>query len=48
MVEIVPVSISSIKWKTYIYFAIFNACFSPLIYFFCECSWEDLAIEPCC
>ncbi|KAG4423181.1 hypothetical protein IFR04_003679 [Cadophora malorum] len=34
VVEITPVSINSIKWKTYIYFAIFNACFLPLIYFF--------------
>lgn len=34
VVEITPVSISSIGWKTYIYFAIFNACFIPLIYFF--------------
>ncbi|KAK6611032.1 sugar transporter Stl1 [Botrytis cinerea] len=34
VVEITPVSIDSIKWKTYIYFAVFNACFLPLIYFF--------------
>ncbi|RGP70886.1 putative sugar transporter [Fusarium longipes] len=34
VVEITPVSISSIGWKTYIYFCIFNACFVPLIYFF--------------
>ncbi|KAF5022477.1 hypothetical protein F66182_5449 [Fusarium sp. NRRL 66182] len=34
VVEITPVSISSIGWKTYIYFAIFNAAFLPLIYFF--------------
>ncbi|KXS97755.1 hypothetical protein AC578_3201 [Pseudocercospora eumusae] len=34
VVEITPVSISSIGYKTYIYFAIFNACFLPLIYFF--------------
>jgi MFS family permease len=34
VVEITPVSINSIKWKTYIYFAIFNAAFVPLIWFF--------------
>lgn len=34
VVEITPVSISSIGWKTYVYFCIFNACFVPLIYFF--------------
>ncbi|RGP61469.1 putative sugar transporter [Fusarium sporotrichioides] len=34
VVEITPVSISSIGWKTYIYFCIFNACFVPIIYFF--------------
>jgi sugar porter (SP) family MFS transporter len=34
VVEITPVSISSIGWRTYIYFAVFNACFLPLIYFF--------------
>ncbi|KAJ9099729.1 hypothetical protein QFC20_005607 [Naganishia adeliensis] len=34
VVEITPVSIKSIGYKTYIYFAIFNACFIPLIYFF--------------
>ncbi|KAJ4007233.1 hypothetical protein NW766_009912 [Fusarium irregulare] len=34
VVEITPVSISSIGWKTYVYFCIFNAFFVPLIYFF--------------
>ncbi|OWZ61131.1 hypothetical protein AYX14_06409 [Cryptococcus neoformans] len=34
VVEITPVSISSIGYKTYIYFCVFNACFIPLIYFF--------------
>lgn len=34
VVEITPVSINSIGWKTYIYFGIFNACFLPLIWFF--------------
>lgn len=35
VVEITPISIDSIGWKTYIYFAIFNFSFIPLIYF-CE------------
>ncbi|CAK7235884.1 hypothetical protein SCUCBS95973_009419 [Sporothrix curviconia] len=34
VVEITPVSINSIGYKTYIYFAIFNFLFLPLIYFF--------------
>lgn len=34
VVEITPVSINSIGWKTYVYFAIFNACFLPLIWFY--------------
>ena len=34
VVEITPVSIGSIAWRTYIYFAVFNFCFLPLIYFF--------------
>ena len=34
VVEITPVSISSIGWKTYVYFAIFNFAFVPLVYFF--------------
>ncbi|KAK7543798.1 MFS transporter [Phyllosticta citricarpa] len=34
VVEVVPVSISSIQWRTYLYFAIFNLAFAPLIYFF--------------
>jgi hypothetical protein len=31
-----PISIGSIKWKTYLYFAIFNALFVPAIYLFCK------------
>jgi hypothetical protein len=31
-----PISIGSIGWKTYLYFSIFNACFIPAIYLFCE------------
>lgn len=34
MVEITPVSISSIGWGTYVYFSVFNFLFLPLIYFF--------------
>lgn len=34
VVEITPISISSIGWKTYVYFCVFNACFVPIIYFF--------------
>ncbi|KAI1311482.1 general substrate transporter [Xylaria venustula] len=34
VVEITPVSIANIRWHTYIYFAVFNAFFLPLIYFF--------------
>lgn len=37
VVQITPVSISSIGWKTYVYFSVFNFCFAPLIYLFCEC-----------
>ncbi|WVQ99143.1 hypothetical protein IAU59_006275 [Kwoniella sp. CBS 9459] len=33
VVEITPVSIKSIGYKTYIYFCVFNACFIPMIYF---------------
>ncbi|KAE8358943.1 hypothetical protein BDV27DRAFT_168961 [Aspergillus caelatus] len=34
VVEITPVSIDNIGYRTYIYFAVFNFCFIPLIYFF--------------
>ncbi len=34
VVEITPVSITNIQWRTYIYFSVFNFCFIPLIYFF--------------
>lgn len=33
VVEITPVSISNIGWRTYVYFSVFNFCFLPLIYF---------------
>ncbi|TVY43141.1 Sugar transporter [Lachnellula subtilissima] len=44
VVEITPVSIKSIEWRTYIYFAIFNACFLPLIYF-CYPETQNLSLE---
>ncbi|KAJ4402468.1 hypothetical protein N0V91_007182 [Didymella pomorum] len=34
VVEITPVSINSIGWRTYVYFGVFNAFFLPLIYFY--------------
>jgi hypothetical protein len=34
VVEITPVSIRNIGWHTYVYFAVFNFCFLPLIYFY--------------
>lgn len=46
VVEITPVSIGSIGWRTYVYFGVFNACFIPLIYFFypetCGLSLENI------
>lgn len=33
VVEITPVSFANIKWRTYIYFAVFNFAFIPVIYF---------------
>lgn len=34
VVMITPVSINNINWRTYIYFAVFNVAFLPLIWFF--------------
>ncbi|KAL2142357.1 hypothetical protein VTI28DRAFT_1249 [Corynascus sepedonium] len=34
VVEITPVSITNIQWRTYIYFSVFNFVFVPLVYFF--------------
>ncbi|KAL7274814.1 sugar transporter-like protein [Rhizina undulata] len=34
IVQITPTMIATIKWKTYLVFAIFNACFIPIIYLF--------------
>lgn len=43
VVEITPVSINNIGWRTYVYFCIFNFCFIPLIYFaYPETQWLSL------
>lgn len=34
VVQITPPAIENIGWKTYVIFAIFNACWAPVIYFF--------------
>ncbi|EHL01151.1 putative Sugar transporter STL1 [Glarea lozoyensis 74030] len=34
VVMVTPVMISSISWGTYLFFAVVNACFIPIIYFF--------------
>ena len=34
VVQITPPSIQNIGWRTYIIFAVFNACWVPVIYFF--------------
>ena len=34
VVMVTPVMIDNIKWATYLVFAIINACFFPVIYFF--------------
>ncbi|KAH8647088.1 general substrate transporter, partial [Tricladium varicosporioides] len=34
IVMVTPVMISSISWGTYLFFAVVNACFIPVIYFF--------------
>ncbi|KAK1501046.1 hypothetical protein CABS01_09781 [Colletotrichum abscissum] len=44
VVEITPVSIKSIGWRTYVYFCIFNAFFIPLIYFFYP-ETQNLSLE---
>lgn len=33
MIEIVPIAIANIGWRTYIIFAAFNLAFVPMIYF---------------
>jgi hypothetical protein len=44
VVEITPVSINNIQWRTYIYFSVFNFCFLPLIYF-CYPETRHLSLE---
>lgn len=34
IVQITPISIENIGWRTYIIFAVLNACFVPVIFFF--------------
>jgi Sugar (and other) transporter len=33
IVQITPISINSIGWRTYIIFAVLNACWVPIIFF---------------
>jgi MFS family permease len=44
VVEITPVSITNIQWRTYIYFSVFNFLFLPLIYFFYP-ETQNLSLE---
>ncbi|OTB05536.1 hypothetical protein M426DRAFT_260735 [Hypoxylon sp. CI-4A] len=44
VVEITPVSIANVGWRTYVYFCIFNFCFLPLIYFFYP-ETQNLSLE---
>ncbi|KAK4152585.1 general substrate transporter [Chaetomidium leptoderma] len=44
VVEITPVSIANIQWRTYIYFSVFNFCFIPLIYLFYP-ETQNLSLE---
>ena len=34
IVQITPISINSIGWRTYIIFAVLNTCWVPIIFFF--------------
>jgi len=34
VVMTIPASFANLGWKTYIIYAVFNACFVPIIYFF--------------
>lgn len=34
IVEITPIAIENIGWKTFIIFAVFNGCWTPIVYFF--------------
>jgi MFS family permease len=44
VVEITPISINHIQWRTYIYFAVFNIAFLPLIWFFYP-ETQNLSLE---
>jgi hypothetical protein len=44
VVEITPVSITNIQWRTYIYFSVFNFLFVPLVYFFYP-ETQNLSLE---
>lgn len=44
MVEITPVSIADIGWRTYVYFSVFNFLYLPLIYF-CYPETRNLSLE---
>lgn len=44
VVEITPVSINSIGWRTYVYFCVFNFFFIPLIWFFYP-ETQNLSLE---
>ncbi|KAL2169511.1 hypothetical protein VTG60DRAFT_5980 [Thermothelomyces hinnuleus] len=44
VVEITPVSITNIEWRTYIYFSVFNFAFVPLVYFFYP-ETQNLSLE---
>ena len=34
VVQITPIAIDSIQWRTFIIFAVFNACWIPIVYCF--------------
>ncbi|KAF8588744.1 general substrate transporter [Ramaria rubella] len=42
IVQITPIAIQNLGWKTYIMFAIFNAAFIPTVYFF----YPETALKP--
>ncbi|GJJ15991.1 hypothetical protein Clacol_010270 [Clathrus columnatus] len=42
IVQITPVAIQNLQWRTYIMFAVFNAAFIPAVYFF----YPETALKP--
>ncbi|KAF8518116.1 hypothetical protein BU17DRAFT_66556 [Hysterangium stoloniferum] len=42
VVQITPVAIQNLQWRTYIMFAVFNAAFVPAVYFF----YPETALKP--